>query len=82
MGITVLLDVVHSHASKNSEDGLNNFDGTESCYFHYGPRGTHVLWDSRLFAYARYVHIIWKCLICLKINSRSFTKVIVCVLPH
>ncbi|KAB0355410.1 hypothetical protein FD755_021918 [Muntiacus reevesi] len=55
MGITVLLDVVHSHASKNSEDGLNNFDGTESCYFHYGPRGTHVLWDSRLFAYARYL---------------------------
>ncbi|KAF4025950.1 hypothetical protein G4228_018047 [Cervus hanglu yarkandensis] len=52
MGITVLLDVVHSHASKNSEDGLNNFDGTESCYFHYGPRGTHILWDSRLFAYA------------------------------
>uniref|UniRef100_F1MZP0 1,4-alpha-glucan branching enzyme n=2 Tax=Bos TaxID=9903 RepID=F1MZP0_BOVIN len=52
MGITVLLDVVHSHASKNSEDGLNMFDGTESCYFHYGPRGTHLLWDSRLFAYA------------------------------
>uniref|UniRef100_A0A8C6D2E8 1,4-alpha-glucan-branching enzyme n=1 Tax=Moschus moschiferus TaxID=68415 RepID=A0A8C6D2E8_MOSMO len=52
MGITVLLDVVHSHASKNSEDGLNMFDGTESCYFHYGPRGTHILWDSRLFDYA------------------------------
>ncbi|TKC43488.1 hypothetical protein EI555_007202, partial [Monodon monoceros] len=52
MGITVLLDVVHSHASKNSEDGLNMFDGTESCYFHYGPRGNHNLWDSRLFAYS------------------------------
>uniref|UniRef100_A0A3Q2H7S1 1,4-alpha-glucan branching enzyme n=1 Tax=Equus caballus TaxID=9796 RepID=A0A3Q2H7S1_HORSE len=52
MGITVLLDVVHSHASKNSEDGLNMFDGTDSCYFHSGPRGTHDLWDSRLFIYS------------------------------
>ncbi|XP_029795004.1 1,4-alpha-glucan-branching enzyme isoform X2 [Suricata suricatta] len=52
MGITVLLDVVHSHASKNSEDGLNMFDGTDSCYFHSGPRGNHDLWDSRLFAYS------------------------------
>ncbi|KAH0507526.1 1,4-alpha-glucan-branching enzyme [Microtus ochrogaster] len=52
MGITVLLDVVHSHASKNSEDGLNMFDGTDSCYFHSGPRGTHDLWDSRLFNYS------------------------------
>uniref|UniRef100_A0A4X2L618 1,4-alpha-glucan branching enzyme n=1 Tax=Vombatus ursinus TaxID=29139 RepID=A0A4X2L618_VOMUR len=52
MGITVLLDVVHSHASKNSEDGLNKFDGTDSCYFHSGPRGNHDLWDSRLFAYS------------------------------
>ncbi|KAM9088092.1 1,4-alpha-glucan-branching enzyme isoform 2-T2 [Megaptera novaeangliae] len=52
MGITVFLDMVHSHASKNSEDGLNMFDGTESCYFHYGPKGNHNLWDSRLFAYS------------------------------
>uniref|UniRef100_A0A8C9PJ18 1,4-alpha-glucan branching enzyme n=1 Tax=Spermophilus dauricus TaxID=99837 RepID=A0A8C9PJ18_SPEDA len=54
MGITVLLDVVHSHASKNSEDGLNMFDGTDSCYFHSGPRGTHDLWDSKLFAYSNW----------------------------
>lgn len=50
-GIIVLLDVVHSHASKNTVDGLNQFDGTNSCYFHDGPRGTHDLWDSRLFNY-------------------------------
>ncbi|KAF7251200.1 1,4-alpha-glucan-branching enzyme, partial [Varanus komodoensis] len=54
MGITVLLDVVHSHASKNSEDGLNKFDGTDSAFFHSGPRGTHALWDSRLFNYANW----------------------------
>lgn len=28
MGITVLLDVVHSHSSKNVLDGINEFDGT------------------------------------------------------
>lgn len=51
MGIYVLLDVVHSHACKNVLDGLNQFDGTNSCYFHDGPRGEHNLWDSRLFDY-------------------------------
>ena len=53
LGIVVLLDVVHSHASKNTEDGLNRFDGSDSCYFHAPPRGDHSLWDSRLFNYAR-----------------------------
>ena len=28
MGLFVMLDVVHSHASKNVLDGLNSFDGT------------------------------------------------------
>jgi 1,4-alpha-glucan branching enzyme len=51
LGITVLLDVVHSHASKNVLDGLNEFDGSDSCYFHSGPKGKHELWDSRLFNY-------------------------------
>ncbi|KAJ3193173.1 alpha-1,4-glucan branching enzyme, partial [Entophlyctis luteolus] len=46
MGITVLLDVVHSHSSKNVLDGLNEFDGTDHCYFHEGGRGRHDLWDS------------------------------------
>ncbi|KAI9318529.1 1,4-alpha-glucan-branching enzyme GBE1 [Dichotomocladium elegans] len=50
-GITVLLDVVHSHASKNVLDGLNMFDGSDECYFHGGGRGRHDLWDSRLFNY-------------------------------
>ncbi|CAG5123662.1 unnamed protein product [Candidula unifasciata] len=50
-GIVVLLDVIHSHASKNTVDGLNQFDGTNACYFHDGGRGNHDLWDSRLFNY-------------------------------
>ncbi|VDQ04417.1 unnamed protein product [Trichobilharzia regenti] len=30
LGVVVLLDVVHSHASKNTNDGLNQFDGTDA----------------------------------------------------
>lgn len=51
MGIVVLLDVVHSHASKNVLDGLNMFDGSDHQYFHGGSKGQHELWDSRLFNY-------------------------------
>jgi len=51
MGMIVLLDVVHSHASKNVLDGLNDFDGTDHLYFHEGSKGRHELWDSRLFNY-------------------------------
>lgn len=54
MGITVLLDIVHSHACKNVLDGLNEFDGTDHCYFHEGGRGRHELWDSRLFNYGAF----------------------------
>jgi len=50
--MVVLLDVVHSHASKNTLDGLNEFDGSDHQYFHGGPKGRHELWDSRLFNYA------------------------------
>lgn len=51
MGIVVLLDVVHSHASSNVLDGLNMFDGSDHLYFHEGAKGRHELWDSRLFNY-------------------------------
>ncbi|KAL1913702.1 alpha-1,4-glucan branching enzyme [Sporothrix stenoceras] len=54
MGITVLLDVVHSHASKNVLDGINEFDGTDHQYFHEGAKGRHELWDSRLFNYGHH----------------------------
>ncbi|KAF9569108.1 glycoside hydrolase family 13 protein [Agrocybe pediades] len=54
MGITVLLDIVHSHACKNVLDGLNEFDGTDHLYFHEGGKGRHDLWDSRLFNYGNH----------------------------
>jgi 1,4-alpha-glucan branching enzyme len=54
MGIRVLLDVVHSHASKNVLDGLNMFDGSDHLYFHEGGKGRHELWDSRLFNFGHH----------------------------
>ncbi|KNC52926.1 uncharacterized protein AMSG_12234 [Thecamonas trahens ATCC 50062] len=53
LGLRVLLDVVHSHASKNVLDGLNGFDGSDAGYFHAPPRGDHPLWDSRVFDYSQ-----------------------------
>lgn len=51
LGIVVYLDLVHSHASKNVVDGLNQFDGTNGCFFHDNARGYHDLWESRCFNY-------------------------------
>lgn len=54
MGLRVLMDVVHSHASTNAVDGLAGYDlgqGAQDSYFHTGARGYHKLWDSRLFNY-------------------------------
>ena len=51
MGIAVLLDVVHSHASKNTREGLNQFDGTEYQFFHEGPKGDHTAWGTKCFNY-------------------------------
>ncbi len=52
-GIAVLLDVVHSHAIKNENEGLSRFDGTDYQFFHAGGRGYHPAWDTRLFDYGK-----------------------------
>lgn len=54
LGIRVLLDMVHSHSSKNVDDGLNMFNGTDHYLFHGGAKGNHNLWDSRLFNYSNH----------------------------
>ncbi|KAI3424010.1 uncharacterized protein J3R85_010659 [Psidium guajava] len=57
LGLRVLMDVIHSHASKNVSDGLHGFDvgqSSQESYFHTGDRGYHKLWDSRLFNYANW----------------------------
>jgi 1,4-alpha-glucan branching enzyme len=53
-GLLVLLDLVHSHAVKNVNEGLNHFDGTEYQYFHAGGRGQHPAWDSLCFDYGKW----------------------------
>ena len=54
MGITILLDIVHSHACNNVLDGINSYDGSDHLYFHEGGKGRHELWDSRLFNYGHH----------------------------
>ena len=53
MGIAVLLDVVHSHAVKNTNEGINEFDGTDYQFFHSGPKGEHSAWGTKLFNYGK-----------------------------
>ena len=51
MGIAVLLDVVHSHACKNTREGINEFDGTDYQFFHAGAKGEHPAWNTKCFNY-------------------------------
>lgn len=53
LGIRVLLDVVHSHAVKNTAEGINMFDGTEWQFFHGGPKGDHPAWGTKCFNYGK-----------------------------
>ncbi len=53
MGIAVLLDVVHSHAVKNTNEGINEFDGTTYQFFHEGSKGDHSAWGTKLFNYGK-----------------------------
>ena len=51
LGIAVILDLVHSHASRNVLDGIGEFDGTDYQFFHAGPEGDHPAWGSKVFNY-------------------------------
>jgi 1,4-alpha-glucan branching enzyme len=53
MGISVIMDLVHSHAVKNEVEGLGNFDGTRFQFFHDGAKGEHPAWDSYCFNYGK-----------------------------
>ena len=54
LGLLVIMDLVHSHAVKNLNEGLSQFDGTGHQYFHAGAKGEHVAWGSRCFDYSKY----------------------------
>ncbi|WP_405322081.1 alpha amylase C-terminal domain-containing protein [Frisingicoccus sp.] len=53
MGIRVLLDLVHSHAVKNTAEGINMFDGTTWQFFHDGEKGDHPAWGTKCFDYGK-----------------------------
>lgn len=53
LGLSVIIDLIHSHAVKNEVEGLSRFDGSSWQYFHAGPRGDHPAWDSRCFDYGK-----------------------------
>ncbi|RYG23521.1 1,4-alpha-glucan-branching enzyme [bacterium] len=50
LGLRVFLDLVHSHAVRNLNEGLDRFDGTDHQYF----RGIHPAWDSLTYDYGRH----------------------------
>ncbi|HSV87662.1 MAG TPA: alpha amylase C-terminal domain-containing protein [Bacteroidales bacterium] len=52
-GIRVIMDMVHSHAVKNEVEGISRYDGSYYQFFHDGPRGNHIAWDSRCFDYGK-----------------------------
>lgn len=54
LGLRVIMDIVHSHAVKNENEGISRYDGTYYQFFHEGPRGEHVAWDSRCFNYDKH----------------------------
>ena len=54
LGIAVLLDVVHSHAVKNTVEGINRFDGTDTQFFRAGKLGDHPAWDTKCFNYGKH----------------------------
>ncbi len=53
MGIAVIMDIVHSHAVKNENEGLGNFAGDPNQYFYSGGRREHPAWDSLCFDYGK-----------------------------
>ena len=52
-GIAVIMDIVHSHAVKNENEGLGRLDGNPSLYFYQGDRREHPAWDSLCFDYGK-----------------------------
>ena len=53
LGIAVIMDIVHSHAVKNENEGLGNLAGDPNQYFYEGGRREHPAWDSLCFDYGK-----------------------------
>lgn len=53
MGIAVIMDIVHSHAVKNENEGLGMYAGDPGQFFHTGSRREHSAWDSLCWDYGK-----------------------------
>lgn len=53
LGIRVIMDLVHSHAVKNTLEGPGCFDGDPGFLFHTDHRREHPAWDSLCFNYGK-----------------------------
>ncbi len=53
MGIAVIMDIVHSHAVRNANEGLGLLDGSPDLYFYGDGRREHPAWDSLCFDYGK-----------------------------
>ncbi len=53
LGIAVIMDIVHSHAVKNENEGLGRLDGSYDLYFYGDGRREHPAWDSLCFDYGK-----------------------------
>ena len=53
MGIAVIMDLVHSHAVKNENEGLGLLDGDPAQYFYGDDKRVHSAWDSLCFDYGK-----------------------------
>ncbi len=52
-GLTVIMDMVQSHAVKNEIEGLGNLAGDPCQFFYSGGRREHPAWDSLCFDYGK-----------------------------
>ena len=52
-GVAVIMDIVHSHAVKNENEGLGRLDGSYDLYFYGDGRREHPAWDSLCFDYGK-----------------------------
>ena len=53
LGIAVIMDLVHSHAVKNENEGLGLLDGNPAQYFYGDDKRIHSAWDSLCFDYGK-----------------------------
>lgn len=61
LGLKVIIDLVLSHASSNSNDGIGDMDGSGHQYFHGGDEGNHDVWGSKLFNYSKFEVLRFLC---------------------